>query len=219
MGPTGVSALNQLHRYYVSQWITSVFMICYPSKTKRKETREQKKRLSSPQRRCQWNMGEHSLQLLTSSNPPSPTPQLFFSYNTSPHRKIINRWVGWERLPVRAARHLGKQASPLGFPWTKDGGRPQLDCDSRSSEPEKLDQNHRYLSLSCQDLLELHSSFTQVWTHTHTKKLRWKQSFPPLSSLVSFVCDRLCSRFFVCFLLTNLDTCQFILKTNNSVLQ
>lgn len=66
----------------------------------------------------QWNMGEYSLHL-DLHYPPSP----FSAYNTSPHRKIINRWVGWERLPVRAARHLSKQASLLWFPGWRGRGQ------------------------------------------------------------------------------------------------
>lgn len=91
---------------------------------------------------------------LTSIHPLPP----FSSYNTSPHRKTINRWVGWEQLSVRAARHLGKQASLLWFPGWREEGRPQLDCPSHWVEPEKLDKNHCYLSLSSSNLLAAHTS-------------------------------------------------------------
>lgn len=65
------------------------------------------------------------MRIFPTSWPPSPPPPSpFSSYDTSPHRKIINRWVGWERLPVRAARHLSKQASLLWFPGQR--GREQV---------------------------------------------------------------------------------------------
>lgn len=90
---------------------------------------------------------------------PTPTPHPLFScYNTSPHRKIINRWVGWERLPARTARYLGKQASLLWFPGWREEDRPQLDCPSHWVELEKPDRNHRYLSLSSPNY-QLHTPF------------------------------------------------------------
>lgn len=85
-------------------------------------------------------MGEYSFYL-------DLYPPPFSCYNTSPHRKIINRWVGWEQLPARAARYLGKQASLLWFPGWREEDRPQLDCPSHWEEPEKPDKIHRYLSL------------------------------------------------------------------------
>lgn len=64
-------------------------------------------------------MGEYSLHLDLQLHPTPP----FSSYHTSPHRKTINRWVGWEQLPARAARYLGKQASLLWFPGWKGRGQ------------------------------------------------------------------------------------------------
>lgn len=152
--------------------------------------------LCSKTHHCQWNMGEYSPFLDLS--PP-------FSYNTSPHRKIINRWVGWERLPARAARHLGKQASLLWFPCWREEGRPQLDCPSHWVEPEKLDWNYRYLSLPSPHLLDLHTSFnksghTNQGTESKTifihRKHQWKLLFFTCSWILGTVavCDALRSQ-------------------------
>lgn len=73
----------------------------------------------------QWNMGEYS-------HCPS-----FSSYNISPHGEIINRWEGWERFPVRAARYFGSQASTLWFPGWGVEDRPELDCLNHQEELEK----------------------------------------------------------------------------------
>lgn len=90
------------------------------------------------------------LYILVSS---THAPLSFSSYNTSPHRKIINRWVGWEQLPVRASMQLGKQESVLWFPCSKQGGQASAWLLIHYPEPEKLVRNHRYLSLLSQDLL------------------------------------------------------------------
>jgi len=121
---------------------------------------------SWPSSNSPWVPSVKHGRIFPSTWPPPPLPP-FSSYNTSPHRKIINRWVGWEQLPARAARHLGKQASLLRFPGKEEEGKPQLDCHSHSLEPEKPDKNHRYLSLSCQDLLALH---TYVHKSGHTNQ-------------------------------------------------
>lgn len=93
------------------------------------------------------------------------------SYNTGPHRKIINRWVGWEQLPVRAAKHLGKQASLFWFPGWKEEGMSELDRPSEWAEPEKLDRNHRYLSVSSPVSSSTHP-LAQVCTH---KPRNWEK--------------------------------------------
>lgn len=104
---------------------------------------------------------------------PLYTPTPFSSYNTSPHRKTINRWVGWEQFSARAARHLGKQASPLWFPGWREGGQASAWLSQSLRRTRKTWQKSLLPVTFIPQLTGCTRLLAQVWTH----KLRVKQIF------------------------------------------
>lgn len=78
-------------------------------------------------------------------------------------------------VPSESCQAL-RQASLLRFPGKNREGRPELDSPRRGLEPEKPDKNHRYLSLSSQDL-SINSTHLLAQAWTQTRKTRWRNLF------------------------------------------
>lgn len=104
----------------------------------------------------QWNTGEYSLRLDLYTPPPFP------SYNTGPHWKIINRWVGWEQLPGESSQVL-RQAGIAAVVPRLEGRRQASAWLSQSLRRTRKTWQKSPLPVTF--IPEPTHPLAQVWTH------------------------------------------------------